>query len=311
MMSTAWCLQLLSATVFCAHVKGSETHDGTILTTIEYVWPLLVLQTNMVPDDVKQQAAFQKLRAEIADVGAKGFASYTDSVLPKELDRSPEFAAWFENADASRYNLGFFRWQKRVFAQLTRIPYQEILWDGNPVPKLKGVDYTWPAFHNGFQSIKQDILGVVNSYAQQGGIAMPSGRLRFIPWVEVYRPNEFQHPHTHTGSPFVGMFAASCEEASQSVTIEDPRGINPPFGRKQRFVMQSGDLIIFPSWASHFLEPNRGTSTNVFVSFAIQGEGGPQEFDWEDDGLGNVVKSDTKMIKKKSSKRSGTERNEL
>lgn len=313
MTSTIRCLLLLCATDSFAHVKGSE-NDETIVNSIEYAWPLLVLQTNLEPDAVEHRAVFQKLRGEIADVGATGFANYTDSVLPTELDRSPEFAAWFEDADASRYNLGFFRWQKRVFSQLTRIPYQEILWDGNPVPKLKGVDYTWAAFHNSkaYKSIKQDILGVLKSYAKQAGQDTPDGRLRFIPWVEVYRPNEFQHPHTHTGSPFVGMFAASCEEESQAVTIEDARGITPPFGRKQRFTMKSGDLIIFPSWAPHFLEPNRGTNTNVFVSFAIQGQGGPHEFDWEDDALGNVVKSDTKQIKKKSSKRSGgPERNEL
>ena len=45
-------------------------------------------------------------------------------------------------------------------------------------------------------------------------------------------------------------------------------------------------MIFFPSWSSHFIDPNRHNDTNVFLSFAIQNPSGVHDFDWEDDGIG-------------------------
>ncbi|CAE8624025.1 unnamed protein product [Polarella glacialis] len=132
-------------------------------------------------------------------------------------------------------------------------------------------------------------------------------RPRLMMWAEVYEPLAFHGPHSHTGVPVVGIFAARCEAGSQDISFEDPRGINPPFGKKERFSLSEGEVLLFPSWASHFLEPNLGNSTNVFISFALEKGRGPQDFDWEDDATGSFVETRVNKIKRGGQKKTSDE----
>lgn len=291
----------------CAAVSGKEDAEGFV-NSIEYVWPLVVLRTALEPAGGEDPQQVEDWRSQMADIAERGFHRYLKEVLPVELKVDEPFAAEFQVADESRWNLGFLRWQKRVYSKATKISIQEILWDGKPVPSLKGVSYHWEELlsQKTMATIVKRISPILGTYKKVSDANLDLGRnrrIRFIPWVEAYRPGEFQHPHTHTGSPMVGIIALRCGSESQRIAIEDPRGINPPFGRKYFYAFKQGDVIVFPSWASHMMEPNRHNGTNIFLSFAVQGEEGVKEFDWEDDGIGALVKTVKKTIRASSTKK--------
>ncbi|CAE7523156.1 cya [Symbiodinium sp. KB8] len=286
---------------------GGTPEEGGLIDRVELVWPMVLMHLPLPVDKGETQEDVDALLRELADIGEKGFLTYLEKVLPHELEVDEEFAEEFRGADESRWNDGFFRWQKRVYSRLSKIRVEEILWDGKPVPALPGVSYRWDELHKfqGMKRVMKKIFGQVAAYKHASDATLESSdsrKGRFIPWVEVYRPRDFHHPHTHTGSPIVGTLVLRCGTQKQRLVFEDPRGINPPFGRKYHVDVREGDLLLFPSWASHFVDPNRGNETHVFLSFAIQGHGGPQEFDWEDDGTGAVVKKMDKRIRAKAKK---------
>jgi len=291
----------------CAAVSGKEDAEGFV-NSIEYVWPLVVLRSALEPAGGEDPQQVEDWRSQMADIAERGFHRYLKEVLPVELKVDEPFAAEFQVADESRWNLGFLRWQKRVYSKATKISIEEILWDGKPVPALKGVSYHWDELlsQKTMATIVKRISPILGTYKKVSDANLDlsrNRRIRFIPWVEAYRPGEFQHPHTHTGSPIVGIIALRCGSESQRIAIEDPRGINPPFGRKYSHAFKQGDVIVFPSWASHLMEPNRHNGTNIFLSFAVQGEEGVKEFDWEDDGIGALVKTVKKTIRASSTKK--------
>mmetsp|Transcript_29783 Transcript_29783/g.61432 ORF Transcript_29783/g.61432 Transcript_29783/m.61432 type:complete len:332 (-) Transcript_29783:210-1205(-) len=289
---------------------GGKPEEG-LIDRVELVWPMVLMHLPLPVDKGETQKDVDALLHELADIGEKGFRRYLEKVLPHELAVDEAFAKEFHVADESRWNDGFFRWQKRVYSRLSKFRIEEILWDGKPVPALPGVSYRWDELHKfqGMKRVMTKIFGQVAAYKQASDAtleASDSRKGRFIPWVEVYRPREFHHPHTHTGSPIVGTLVLRCGKQKQRLVFEDPRGINPPFGRKHNVDVEEGDLLLFPSWASHFVDPNRGNETHVFLSFAIQGHGGPQDFDWEDDGTGAVVKKMDRRIRAKAKAKKGT-----
>ncbi|CAJ1344170.1 unnamed protein product [Effrenium voratum] len=267
-----------------AQLVAGKSREG-IVNNIEYVWPLVVMRATLERDKGETQDKVDELRRTVAEIGHKGFEFYLNKVLPKELKKDKDFAADFALEDESRWNKGFFRWQKRVYSMVTGIGVEEILWDGKPVPQLPGVSYAWDELHSSkhMQSMTvKKILGHMAAYkkASEATVDPSAKRFRFIPWVEVYRAGEFQVSHTHTGSPVVGILALRCN-GKQRMSFEDPRGVNPPFGWKHHIDFREGDLIMFPSWASHLMEPNRGNGTNVFLSFAVQESPEPRESDEE------------------------------
>ncbi|CAK9049447.1 Hypothetical protein SCF082_LOCUS27409 [Durusdinium trenchii] len=278
-----------------------DAGESGVVNSVENVWPMVVMRVSPLQSAGGSQTQSDWLGG-LAEVGEQGFLRYLKEVIPLELKLDQPFADAFHMADESRWNLGFFRWQKRVYSKVHKVSVQEILWDGKPVPALPGVNYQWEELHKAkrLKSLVKSIsehLGAYKKVAEANLQVDRRGGFRFIPWVEVYRPGEFQHPHAHTGSPVVGIIALKCGFETQRMIIEDPRGINPPFGRKYQHAFKQGDMILFPSWASHFMDPNRHNETHVFLSFAIQGPGGVKEFDWEDDGIGSLVKTVRKTIR--------------
>ena len=77
---------------------------------------------------------------------------------------------------------------------------------------------------------------------------------------------------------------------SIKVHIEDPRGINPPYGKTHVVTPQQGELVMFPSWISHVITPNTAANSTVVVfAFCVYPVEGPTDLDWEDDPTGSMV----------------------
>jgi len=267
---------------------------------VQYVWPTVVWNVPLLSGG----AGDANLSARLADVAERAFDQYVSSVLPRELEADPAFAKEFREADGSRVNLAFLRWQKRVFAKAARVPVEEIDWDGKPVPKIQGISYEWPELYNSqeFRVFMRKVQTMASSFLNSLSEDKDKHKFRAFAWAEVYRPGDFQRPHMHTGAAVAGMFFARYAPGpsdGQTLVFEDMRGLNPPFGRTHEIQPAEGELVLWPAWASHFLSPHPGNTTNVFLSVLLWPSGGAEDFDWEDDVTGDYIYHKKSSIKPK------------
>jgi len=233
------------------------------------------------------------LYARLAALGESEFERYRTSVMPRELKMDPKFREELGGPedDGSHINLAFLRWQKRVFAQKWRLPVEELNWDGRPVPMFKGISYQWKELYDSLelQVLTKRVEAMATQFLQniQGDRALT--KFRTMPWVEVFRPGDFQWPHVRTGAAVYGVFFARHAENSSELVFDDVRGDSPPFGHQHTHHPEQGELVLFPSWASHKLTPNQGSTNNVYYRFLLWPPRGAPDFDWEDDPTGDYV----------------------
>ncbi|CAK0812606.1 unnamed protein product [Prorocentrum cordatum] len=123
-------------------------------------------------------------------------------------------------------------------------------------------------------------------------------RFRTMPWVEVFRPGDFQWPHVRTGASVHGVFFARHAENSSELIFDDVRGDSPPFGYRYAHTPQQGELVLFPAWAPHKVTPNQGSTNNVYYRFLLWPPRGATDFDWEDDPTGDYVYKKTTNVRR-------------
>jgi hypothetical protein len=84
------------------------------------------------------------------------------------------------------------------------------------------------------------------------------------------------------------VFYARVPQGSGSLVFADPRGILPPFGNVVEHLPQEGELIVFPGWLGHQVQPSHFESpSHVRVSFSCNAAGGG----WTDTSDLNVAYS--------------------
>lgn len=225
---------------------------------------------------------------ELAAIGLEGFKKYRDSILPKELEIDKAFAKEFAASDHSRMNLAFLRWQKRVFADRNGIDPSQLTGRGDVVPRLEGIDYSWPELydHPIYKRMLSRFHQVTQLYLKRTGYDAESlpKRLRIFPWVEIFHFGDDMRPSARTdGGYAMGRYFAQAVEGSVKFNFEDPRGINPPFGKTHSHAVFQGNLIMYPTWLSHFVTPNTHNTTQVCFAFIAYHQNGNQELDWEED----------------------------
>lgn len=263
----------------------------------KYLWPVTLWSVPFAGPEGLEPAEFN---SELATIGQDAFDHFRQTILPKELEANARFREWYENGEASRVNLAFVRWQKQVFAQKFKVPIDELFWNGEDVKKSKKVSYQWDAFYKSplYVRLRKRIEQVVQGFVTYVDGERPQKMRTFI-WAEVYRHREFHRPVVKTGSYCTGMLWVRFKKnqaGSAKLMIEDPRGVNPPYGKTHSILPSEGMLNVWPSWTSHFISPNMVNSTNVVFGFISQPHGGSPEFDWEDDPTGSYIYSKTSKI---------------
>jgi len=257
---------------------------------------------------------------ELAEIGLRGFEEYVNHTLPKELELDKPFAEAFDAADHSRVNLAFRRWQKKVFAThhqdifeanfdesaeggslLDVGPTAESL-AGHTVGRMAGGDsqaswpkvgYSWPELYDNaaFKRLRARINEIARLYLKRSGHDREDlpRKFRIFIWVEVFQPGDALRPSAHTDGGYVmGRYWVRAQKNSMKFNFEDPRGINPPFGKTHSLSVAEGTMTLFPSWASHFVTPNMKKTTAVCYVFSVYPENG-NTMDFEDDSTGSLV----------------------
>jgi uncharacterized protein (TIGR02466 family) len=96
-------------------------------------------------------------------------------------------------------------------------------------------------------------------------------------WLNVHESYGFNHVHVHSGAWYSGVYYIQCPPDSGGLMFLDPRvGAENSFYHKQvesdnySLTPAVGDLILFPGWLPHAVEPNGSKHDRISVAFNIE-----------------------------------------
>lgn len=299
MVANRWLLGVVWLSVFCACVGGQQ---GTVKGLVKLLWPI---HFTSMPLSTPERSALESpdFGAQLSRIAVEAFEKYRASTLPRELEIDKTFAEEFANSDHSRVNLAFARWQRRAYGDRFGINVHGLTARGEYAPRLEGIDYKWPEFYDSplYKTLVMRFEQVAKLYMKRTGTRDIPKRLRIFPWVEVFLKGDAQRPWARTDSAYLmGRYFAQQEKGGLKFNFEDPRGINPPYGKTFSHAAFQGNLILFPTWLSHFITPNMLNQTSVCFAFLVYPPGGEAPLDWEDDATGSLVVERPMQIKNNS-----------
>jgi uncharacterized protein (TIGR02466 family) len=99
-------------------------------------------------------------------------------------------------------------------------------------------------------------------------------------WININPPGAFNAPHDHSGFALSGVYYVTVppEGCSGAIEFLDPR-INANansiegaacFNRKFVIKPQAGNLLMFPSYLTHWVQPNGDATDRISVAFNIR-----------------------------------------
>ena len=97
-------------------------------------------------------------------------------------------------------------------------------------------------------------------------------------WANVNAAQTSHREHIHPNNYLSGVYYVQADDGANNFTIDDPRPqrhmIKPrvvestPFNAAQfKMSVKPGDMLVFPAWLPHSVDPNRSGRVRVSVSF--------------------------------------------
>ena len=110
---------------------------------------------------------------------------------------------------------------------------------------------------------------------------------RFDPWLNINSKGNFNPPHAHPGNDYSGVYYVSFPENSGFIHFVDPRpqhrfsSPNPKSNENENwyrsdnpydtslftYKIKEGKIVIFPSWLTHYVDPNPTDSLRISMPF--------------------------------------------
>ena len=110
-----------------------------------------------------------------------------------------------------------------------------------------------------------------------------SGELDAWGWANVLYSGGYNTPHIHADSMWSGAYYVDTGEPEGDdpnngiIEFMDPRPAidmvkvpGTPFTGRYRVAPQAGDLVMFPSWLYHFVNPYTGRTPRISIAFNIR-----------------------------------------
>jgi uncharacterized protein (TIGR02466 family) len=99
-------------------------------------------------------------------------------------------------------------------------------------------------------------------------------------WVTIYPPGTYVPEHIHSNSMLSGVFYANVPENGGNLIFKDPSSVAktmfirhyldfPTIPTIYTHQVESGQMVIFPSWLPHMTEINKSNDNRIMVSFNI------------------------------------------
>ena len=135
-------------------------------------------------------------------------------------------------------------------------------------------------FNSKLKNIKHFCEQQLNIYVKE--VIAPKEELDFYitqSWLNVTKPGEFHHDHFHSNSIISGVFYISTGEGDkihfgnpnvklkEAIQIE-PEEFNMWTSNSWFFSVNNNELVLFPSWLDHQVQPNeKATTDRISLSF--------------------------------------------
>ena len=135
-------------------------------------------------------------------------------------------------------------------------------------------------FNGKLKKLKQFCEEHIKTYVEQ--VIYPKEELDFYitqSWLNITKPGEFHHDHSHNNSLISGVFYISTEE-DDKITFSDPNAKVKElikFEQKEYNLFNStswffpsvtNELVLFPSWLNHKVDTNeKATTDRISLSF--------------------------------------------
>ena len=135
-------------------------------------------------------------------------------------------------------------------------------------------------FNDKFKKIKQFCEQQLKIYVEQ--IISPKEELDFYitqSWINITKPGEYHHEHSHANSIISGVFYISTVE-DDKILFKDPNNkikemikiISEKFNlynsANWSFPVKNNELFLFPSWLGHKVDTNeKATTDRISLSF--------------------------------------------
>jgi len=135
-------------------------------------------------------------------------------------------------------------------------------------------------FNSKLKNLKQFCEQHIKLYVKN--VICPKEELDFYitqSWLNITKPSEFHHEHCHTNSIISGVFYVSTEGDDQILFTDPNRRIKQGIKLEHKefnlwnsatwFIPSvTNELILFPSWLDHQVEPNKNATTDrISISF--------------------------------------------
>ncbi|HEY2431427.1 MAG TPA: 2OG-Fe(II) oxygenase family protein [Vicinamibacterales bacterium] len=114
------------------------------------------------------------------------------------------------------------------------------------------------------------------------------GTLSLSAWAAICRAGAYHAPHVHPDSAWSGAYYVDAGTSHPDTPLAgvleflDPRGgaetvtaPGDPYGEPLRVRPESGLLVVFPSWLSHWVHPYAGQTPRIAVSFNVMPTAAP------------------------------------
>jgi uncharacterized protein (TIGR02466 family) len=128
-------------------------------------------------------------------------------------------------------------------------------------------------FNDKLKKIKQFCEKHINIYVKE--VLNPLKETNYFitqSWLNVTNPGEFHHLHSHSNSIISGVFYISTEVSDTIVYMDPnekekspqsiPKGYNIWNTPDWSFPVENNNLILFPSWLSHYVPGNKSARSN-------------------------------------------------
>ena len=135
-------------------------------------------------------------------------------------------------------------------------------------------------FNSKLKNIKQFCEQQLKIYVEE--VIRPKEELDFYitqSWLNITKPGEYHHEHSHQNSIISGVFYVSTED-NDNIMMTDlnlkvkqffqfpPKEYNIWNSSTWTFLAKNNELILFPSWLTHQVNSNeKGTTDRISISF--------------------------------------------
>ncbi len=107
------------------------------------------------------------------------------------------------------------------------------------------------------------------------------GSLQMVAWANVLRRGNDNRVHNHPGMSWSAVYYVTLggeplSDADGLIEPVDPRGAanmvatpGRPFDHKVRIRPRAGEIILFPSWLQHYVNPYEGGEERISIAFNV------------------------------------------